>query len=208
MSFSQRLFQMSLRAYPRDFRRDYGTHMTQLFRDCWRDEQRNHGAAGIARLWFRTVLDIVRTAPAEQLENLGRENSFMSNLRRDALALIGSIAIIVIAFWLLNYGRKNEVPAVLMFGSALDALVTTGIAGNLIVFLLVKITRFNPLRTALWTFLIISVVLLALAVLIGGRVDPQFSFSKAIIGYAVSFLFWFGLHWMWAQRKASAPSTI
>lgn len=207
MPFSQRLFQASLLAYPREFRREYGPHMAQLFRDCYRDAQKNQRALEIARLWIHTFFDIVRTAPAEQLDNLGRGNSIMNNLRKDALALIGAISIIAVAFFLLSYGRKHEVSSILMFGSALDALVTTGIVGNLIVFLLVKITRFNPLRIALWTFLIINVALLGVAVVIGGRVDPQFSAGKVIFGYVVSFLFWFGLHWMWAQRKASQPST-
>jgi hypothetical protein len=206
MSFSQKLFQVGLFAYPREFRREYGPHMSQLFRDCHRDEQRKHGALGVASLWVRTAFDIARTAPAEQLDYLGRENSFMSNLRKDALALIGSIAIIVVAFLLLSYGRKREVSSILMFGSALDALVTTGIAGNLIVFLLASTTKLNPLRTALWTFLIINVALLAVAILIGSRLDPQFSIGKTVFGYAVSFLVWFGLHWIWAQRKTSVPS--
>jgi hypothetical protein len=206
MSFSQKIFQASLLAYPRKFRREYGPHMAQLFRDCVRDEQRDHGAFGVTRLWIHTFIDIARTAPAEQLDNLGRENSFMNNLRKDVLALIGSIAIIVVAFFLLSYGRKHEVSSILMFGSALDALVTTGIVGNLIVFLLVKTTTLNPLRTALWTFLVINVALLAVAIMIGGRVDPQFSIGKVIFGYAVSFLVWFGLHWVWAQRKKSLPS--
>jgi hypothetical protein len=207
MSLSQRLFQVSLRAYPREFRREYGPHMAQLFRDCYRHEQRNHGAPGIVRLWIHTFFDIARTAPSEHVENLGRENSIMNNLRKDALALVGAIAIIALAFLLLSYGRKNEVSAILMFGSALDALVTAGIVGNAIVFLLVKITKLNPLRTALWTFLVIHVALLALAAAVGTRVDPNFSFGKVVFGYVVSFLFWFGLHWMWAQRKTSMPST-
>lgn len=180
--------------------------MAQLFRDCHRDKQRNHGALGVARLWVHTFFDIARTAPAEQLDNLAKENSIMKNLRKDALALLGSMAIIAIAFFLLSYGRSHEVPSILLFGSALDALVTTGIIGNLIVFLLVKTTKLNPLRTALWTFLVIHVALLVLAVVIGGRVDPQFSIAKVGFGYIVSFLFWFGLHWMWAQRKTSLSS--
>jgi len=37
--------------------------------------------------------------------------------------------------------------------------------------------------------------------LIGGRVDPQFRLGSVLIGYVVSFLFWFGLHWMWAKSS-------
>ena len=101
----------------------------------------------------------------------------MNNLRRDALALLGCIAIIVIAFLLLSYGRRHEVSAILIFGRVLDALVTAGIVGNLVVFLLARITKLNPLRIALWTFLAIHGLLLFVAVLIGSRVDPQFSLT-------------------------------
>ena len=129
----------------------------------------------------------------------------MKNLRRDAMALLGCIGIIAIALLLLNYGRRNEVSSILIFGYALDALVSAGVIGNLVVFLLLKTTKLNPLRTALWTFLIINGVLLIVAVLIGGRVDPQFRIGSVLVGYVVSFLFWFGLHWLWA--KSSGPVT-
>ena len=125
----------------------------------------------------------------------------MKNLRRDALALIGSLAIIVVAFLLLSYGRKHGVPSIIMFGYALDALVTAGILGNLIVFLLVKTMKFEPVRTALWTFLIICAAPVLLLALTVGRSDPQFRLGSVAIGYAMSFLFWFGLHWMWAKIK-------
>lgn len=125
----------------------------------------------------------------------------MKNLRRDALALIGTLAIVVIAFLLLSYGRKHEVASIIMFGYVLDALVTVGILGNIIVFLLVKTTRLNPVRTALWTFLVISAAPVLLLLLTVGRSDPQFRMGSVVVGYVVSFLFWFALHWMWAKSK-------
>ena len=125
----------------------------------------------------------------------------METLRRDALALIGSLGIIVIAFLLLSYGRKHAVPAIIVFGYALDAIVTAGILGNTIVFLLVKTTKLNPLRTALWTFMIICAAPVLLLAITVGRGDPQFRLGSVVIGYVVSFLFWFTLHWMWAKTK-------
>lgn len=193
---AQKLFQLLLLAYPAEFRRDYGPHMTQLFRDCYRAERKQP-----ARFWLATLLDLIRAAPKEHLDRLGKENSIMENLRRDVLALIGSLAIIVVAFLLLNYGRKHGVPAIIMAGYALDAIVTAGIVGNTIVFLLVKTTRLNPLRTALWTFLIICAAPVLLLAITVGRSDPQFRLGSVVIGYVVSFLFWFGLHWMWAKSR-------
>ena len=175
---SLRLYGFLLLAYPLSFRREYAPHMAQVFRDCYRGEKINRGLPGVCRLILRTLLDLARTAPKEHLENLGKDNSVMNTLRKDALALIGCLGIIVVAFCLLSYGRKHEVPSILIFGYALDALVTAGIVGNLIVFVLVKTTRLNPLRTALWTLLIVNGVLLLVTVIIG--VPPAVSLYKKL----------------------------
>jgi hypothetical protein len=147
---------MFLFAYPREFRHEYGREMEQLFGDCYRAEKKNRGRLGVGVLWVRTLVDLVRAAPREHLENLGKDHAIMKNLGKNALAFLGSIALIVIAFLLLTYGRKHEVSSILIFGRVLDALITAGIVGNLIIFLLVTITRLNPLRIALWTLLAVN----------------------------------------------------
>jgi len=201
----QRLFQMVLFAYPREFRREYGTQMEQFFHDCYRVE-RNRGRWGIGGLWLRTLLDLVRTAPREHLENLGKDNTIMKDLGKNALGFLGSIALIVIAFLLLSYGRKHEVSTILVFGRVLDALVTAGIAGNLIIFLLMTIIQRNPLRIALWTLLLVNGALLLVSTVVGSTVDPNFRLGGVMLGYVVSFVFWFGLHWIWS--KASGPRPV
>lgn len=131
----------------------------------------------------------------------------MNNLRRDLLAVLATIGIIVVALMLLNYAKASQVASILMFGYILDALVSTGIVGNLIVFLLVKLTKWNSLRIALWTFVIIHGLPVITLALIGNRIDPQFRFAPVLIGYVVSFLFWFGLHWAWqTTSKMNLPN--
>ena len=124
----------------------------------------------------------------------------MTNLQRTGLALGTCLAIIVIAFFLLSYGRSHEVPSILFFGKTLDALVTAGIVGNLIIFLL-RLTKLNPIKSALWTMFAVNSILLILVWVIGSRVDPQFSLPSVLIAYVVSFLFWFTLHWALAKSK-------
>ncbi|MGI8839090.1 MAG: hypothetical protein ACR2H4_21000 [Pyrinomonadaceae bacterium] len=198
-----RVYGLLLRGYPTPFRSDYGKDMAQLFRDCYLREKRRGGLSRLGLFWFRTLLDFMRTVPREHLENLGKENSNMRNLGRDAIALLGCIGIILAAFFLLSYGRKHEASSILMFGYVLDALVITGVIGNLIVFLLAKTTRLDPLRVALWTSLILNAVPAILLAIIGSRIDPQFRTTATLVGYAVSFLFWFGVHWVWSQTKGS-----
>lgn len=199
-SISPRVYRILLLAYPAQFRREYGLQMAQLFRDSWRYQGRQGTKFGLLHLWLRTLLDLIQTVPHEHLHNLGKEKSLMNNLRKDALAVAGCLAIIVIAFFLLQYGRSHNVPSILLFGYILDAVVTTGVIGNLVVFFLTKTTRLNSLRTALWTFLILNGVPAILLAFIGSRIDPQFSLGSVLVGYVVSFLFWYGLHWMWAQK--------
>jgi hypothetical protein len=199
MTFSQRVFQLMLLVYPREFRREYGFHMAQVFRDCYRAEIRTGGALRVGRLWLHAFSDLVRTAPREHWDNLLKDKLIMNKLGKDILALLVCLGIIIAAFFLLSYGRKHDVSAILMFGTTLDALVTTGIIANVIIFVLMMATRFHPLRIALWTLLIVHGVLLLLALIVVGRVDPAFRFGPVLVGYAVSFLFWLFLHWVWSK---------
>jgi hypothetical protein len=124
----------------------------------------------------------------------------MTNWQRNALALGSCLTIIVIAFLLLSYGRSHEVTSILFFGRALDALVAAGIVGNLIIFLL-KITKLNPVKTALWTMLAVNLILLILAVLIGSRADPSFRLGSVVTAYIVSCVLWCALHWAWSRTN-------
>lgn len=200
-SFSQRVYRIFLLAYPAQFRREYGLQMAQVFRDSWRYQRRQATKFGLLHLWLQTLLDLIQTVPHEHLDNLGKEKSLMNILRRDGLAVVGCLAIIVIAFFLLQYGRSNNITSILLFGYILDAVVTTGLIGNVVVFILAKTTRLNSLRIAFWTFLIINAVPAILLAFIGSRIDPQFRLGSVLVGYVVSFLFWYGLHWMWSQKN-------
>src|SRR4030095_12249183 len=142
MSKAERFFRVLLLAYPLEFRSEYEREMLTVFRDCYREAEDRGKLVGICRLWSRVLFDVVQSASKEHFEKIEKDNFFMKNLRSDAIALIGCISIIVVAFSLLTYGRKHKVSSILIFGHALDALVTTGVVGNLTVFLLAKTTRF------------------------------------------------------------------
>lgn len=197
MSLPQKTFELMLFAYPRGFRSVYGSQMTQFFRDCHRDSR---GPLHRVALWSRMVLDVMRTAPVERWESFTKDDS-MKNIKRDAIAFLACAAIIVIALLLLGYARKHEVASILVFGYVLDAMVTAGVIGNLIVFLLVKVTRLNGLRIALWTMLIVHGSLLLIVLMIAPRIGGEFSFINLIAAYIASFAFWFSLHWLWSKSK-------
>lgn len=204
MPFSQRLFGVMLLAYPRQFRREYGLQMTQVFRDCYRAEQR-FGARTLSVFWLRSFFDLLISALREHWDSFKKESSLMTNLQRNVVALGACLAVVVIAFLLLSYGRSHEVASILFFGKTLDALVAAGILGNLIIFLL-RFTRMDPVKIALGTMLVVNVVLLVVTLLIGSRVDRTFNPASLVVAHVASFLIWFGLHWAWS--KTGTPLAV
>jgi hypothetical protein len=203
---SFRVYELLLIAYPSEFRNEYGPLMAQLFRDRYRDEATKHKLAMLF-YWCAVVNDLVVTAFKEHAQKR-KGDGFMHNLRRDLIGLSACVAISVAAFVLLSYGRSHEVAPILLFGRILDAVATAGIVGNIVVFLLAKVTKWNPLRIALWTFLIVNLVPAIVLALVGPKIDPQFRLAATLISYVVSFLFWFSLHYAWrsADRDAVAES--
>ena len=66
LTVSEHLYKVLVTAYPKAFRRGYGSQMTQAFRDLCREELGRSGKAGLAGLRVRTVLDLMTTALAER----------------------------------------------------------------------------------------------------------------------------------------------
>ena len=197
MNIACRFYGLLLLAYPPQFRREFGAEMLQVFRDCYRAEAIQ---GSLARFYLRTFMDLVVTVARERIDDLGRKGNFMTNRRFDPIALLGCIGIIVIAFFLLTFGRKNGISSIIFFGHFLDALVTTGVIGNLVLFILLKATSINPSRAALWTFGVVHAILLLFIVVVVSKSDPTFNLGSVLVGYMLSFLFWTGLHWIWRSR--------
>lgn len=196
-NLSCRVYRMLLAAYPADFRREYGPLMLQVFRDSARDIKRRDGKLATGKFWLAILGDLVVSASKQHIENVREVNDPMNNMRRDLIAVVGCAVIILAAFMLLSYGRAHEVSSLLVFGRILDAVVFTGVVGNLIVFLLVKLTRWDSFRIACWTFLVVSALPALLLAVIGSRIDPQFRLGATMLAYVVSFIFWLLLHYLW-----------
>jgi hypothetical protein len=185
-----------LLAYPRQFRFDYGSEMTQVFCDCYRDSN-SRGTVG--ELWLRVILDVLRTAPLERWETL-RKGETMRNVKRDALGLLGCLAITAVALVLHRYMVTHGVGSAFLLGYTLDAIVTAGVIGNLIIFVLMMARRQSTFRTALWSLVIVNGALLLIAILLGILVGG-FNFPAVIVAYVVSFFFWLTIHWIWSQIR-------
>lgn len=155
----------------------------------------------VGEFWLRVILDVIRTAPMERFETF-RKVEAMKNLKREAIGLVACIVIIIVALLLHNYIRTHPIGPFSIFGYALDAIVTAGVLGNLIIFLLIMATRFSGFRTALWSLLIVNGALLLVAILVGISIGDFYP-APVIISYVVSFVFWTTVHWIWSQYKSS-----
>ena len=198
LNISTQIYRCLLFAYPAHFRRRFGDQMLQTFRDCYHFEVNKPG------FWLRTLVDLVWTAARERADSSGREGVFMNNTRKDGMAFLTCVGIIVVALVLHRYGVRNQVPFILAFGYFLDALIVTGVLGNLIFFVLAKTTKFNRLRLALGTFGVVHAALYLLGAVIAVRVDPSFNVGAVTLGYVASFLFWTALHWVWQMTENSS----
>lgn len=63
---SEQVYRALLILYPADFRREYGQHMLQVFRDIGRDVYRQGGASELANWWAATLFDLVQTVIEER----------------------------------------------------------------------------------------------------------------------------------------------
>ena len=77
IDLSVQIYTWLLAAYPERFRAEYGPHMAQVFRDVCQRESRRGGLPGLAALWARTSLDLIRTSVEEHIDrgiDMNREN--------------------------------------------------------------------------------------------------------------------------------------
>jgi putative ABC transport system permease protein len=85
----QRWYQRLLRAYPRDFRDEFGREMARLYRDRARGES-------VWSLWCSLIVDLLRTAPREHLSILRQDvRQALRGLRRTPI--ITATAILTLA---------------------------------------------------------------------------------------------------------------
>jgi predicted permease len=83
-----RVYKALLALLPRSFREQFGASMTEDFRDQHADAGA-HGAAGVRRLWWRTLAGVIRLAGREHLSTVRRDLTHASRLflRRRAFTI-------------------------------------------------------------------------------------------------------------------------
>ena len=75
-SFGDRIFRGLLRLLPFDFRSEFGEEMEETFREHRAAAGRARGPAGVWRMWWSTITDIVRMAPREHAAVLAQDTRY------------------------------------------------------------------------------------------------------------------------------------
>ena len=68
VTFSVKLYQVLLAAYPSRFQQEYGPHMVQVFQDCCLRTVRQSGPNGMLKLWGITLLDLTQSVISEHMQ--------------------------------------------------------------------------------------------------------------------------------------------
>jgi len=82
LGISIRIYRALLRAYPAEFRCEYGPEMRRAFLDCCREKTRRAGWRGVVALWLRTLVDLAVTVPGEHMDILLRDLRFALRVMR------------------------------------------------------------------------------------------------------------------------------
>jgi hypothetical protein len=199
MSRSERVYRLLLLAYPGEFRREYGEQMEQAFGALYRVKRGEKG--GIARLWMRTIVDVIRTVVAQRI--ISRTNHRETVMQNRRLAFVGLVLLLAPLYFvsasLLKYGL-----GVGFFFDPLEAVLT--VAGRREVFNLVSpvvflgglslalalnvyaVTRFDASRQGgtivstvrvtpgLWNIVVLAASALLLATLLGYAFLENFTY--------------------------------
>jgi hypothetical protein len=105
---SERVYRALLTVYPREFRREYGAQMRQVFGDLCREALRKNQKRGLVRLWILTVLDLGRSALLQRTRYFDRPNGEEVGVNDHKLAGLGFALLLAPLFFvsasLLKYG--------------------------------------------------------------------------------------------------------
>jgi len=90
---AERIYRLLLRAYPPDFRAEYGREMVLLFRDqCRESDVRTFG------FWAAVIWDVARSAPALRMESWRQSTQTMEVIMK----LTAMLTVLVGVFGILN----------------------------------------------------------------------------------------------------------
>ena len=185
---AERVYRLLLRAYPRDFRSEYGGEMMLLFRD----EYRSRNAAALA-FWTTMVSDVARSATSIWLEELSARAKDYTQIVEVIMKLAGILAVLLGVYGVVNalaeaVAGMGATPG----GAYIVALVLGIIAAALLLTAGAALLR-SPVsgrRTA-----IIASLASLVGVVIARLLSPWMSMLALVVGIGFPIVLFVALQW-------------
>jgi len=194
---AERIYRLLLRAYPPDFRAEYGREMVLVFRDqCRESDVRTVG------FWARVLCDVARSAPALRAEAWRARMSDSTRTLEVIMKLAAVLTVLVGLFGVLNAvvewvaGSKGAIDGRYVIAVVLGGFASVLLLGAGVAILLETRWGRQPARLAPFA----SLVSMAAA----GLLFPWMSIFSQLVGFGLPVALLIALYW---PRKPSWGST-
>lgn len=97
ITLSVRIYRLLLHLGPAAYRQEYEASTLQVFRQCCLDAHRQHGAAGVLRLWLPMFFEAITGMLAEQFA-LERMGYMLPVMRRSMVATFWAVVLFLFAY--------------------------------------------------------------------------------------------------------------
>jgi hypothetical protein len=194
---AERVYRLLLRAYPPDFRAEYGREMVLLFRDqCRESEVRSLG------FWAAVISDVARSAPALRLEAWRESTRTMEVIMKLATIVTVLLGVFGIANAVVEWvaGSKGAVDGRYVLAVVLGVFASALLLGAGVAILLQTRWGRQPARLALFA----SLVSMAAARLL----FPWMSFFSQLVGFGLPVALLIALYWPRKHSTFGAASIV
>src|SRR5437899_294396 len=184
---AERIYRLLLRAYPRDFRAEYGREMMLVFRDqCEESDVRTVG------FWAAVICDVARSAPALRVEAT-RTAEVIMKLAAMLTVLLGAYDIVsAVVEWVA--GSKGAIDGTYVLAVVLGVFASVLLLGAGVAILLLTAWSRQAARLALVASLVMT--------LAARLLFPWMSIFSQLIGFGLPVGLLIALYW---PRR---PSTV
>lgn len=195
---AERLYQLLLRAYPREFRAAYGCEMMLLFRDLCRD-----GEVRSLRFWAGIISDVARSAPALHAD-AWRARAMRKTRTMEVLMKFAAL-VTVLGGLLATLNAVVEALAALrgtMAGTHVLSVALGVLAGALL--LTAGVTLLRKAESARRGATIATFACIVL-MLVARLLHPWMSIVSQLVGFSLPITLLMVLHW---PRRPSPTGAI
>lgn len=194
---AERIYRLLLRAYPPDFRAEYGHEMVLLFRDqCRERDVRSLG------FWTAVIGDVVRSAPALRMEAWRERTRTMEGIMKLAAILTVLLGVLGIAGAVVEWvaGSKGAIDGRYVLAMALGVCASAMLLGAGVAILLQTRWGRQPARLAL----VASLVSMAAT----RWLFPWMSIFSQLVGFGLPVALLIALYWPRKRSTVSAASIV